>query len=130
MLLRIDRLARLVPEGRSRIRKSFSDIPARERYLTIENGRPGLRRLHVNVNGIWVERLRLRRGQVQMLDLAQHMLPEENIVTLVGEGRPGSSALILISDVPGTGDASGANPLRIECQPGTWRPGVSMHWGR
>jgi hypothetical protein len=39
-----------IPEGETRIRESFTDIPAAEHFVTIQNSHPGLRKLYVNVH--------------------------------------------------------------------------------
>ncbi len=70
-----------------------------EHLLTVKNGAPGLRVLKVEVNGhrFWLNGL--RDGQSVNLDLAQAMRPgDHNTITLKGNGRPGASADVAISD--------------------------------
>jgi hypothetical protein len=121
-----------IPEGRRRFRDTFANIPESEHYLTVQNGRPGLLRLGVNVNGVKAGNLSLRFGETRMLDLVRFMLPEKNIVTLTGEGLPGRSALVLISDVPGLDGAAKAalKSPEILWEPGPWHAGDNPHWGR
>lgn len=121
-----------IPEGRRRFRETFADIPEIEHYVTVQNGRPGLLRVGINVNGADAGNLSLKFGETRMLDVARFMLPEKNVITLTGEGVPGRSALVLISDVPGL-DGNGKAALRppaIVWEPGPWRPGDNLRWGR
>lgn len=121
-----------VPKGRERIRESFTEIPDAEHYVTIQNGHPGLRKLHVFVNGQRAAVLRVGPKGVQTADIAAAMTPgSQNIITLTGQGRPGASALVLISDVPGpegTGAGSTYRPL-VEWDSSTSAEGVNMRWG-
>jgi hypothetical protein len=119
-----------VPPNGGRIRESFAGIPAFEHFLTVQNGSPGLRSLRINVNGHWVGLLRLQPDEIRTVDLAPHMIPKKNIITLAGEGKPGSRALILIGDLPGAGqpEASIVPPL-VRWETGAARPGVNLHWG-
>jgi hypothetical protein len=121
-----------IPNGQRRVQDTFADIPKVEHFVTVQNGSPGLQRVWVNVNGLTVGNLQLRDREVRMLDVAREMMPEENLLTLTGEGAPGSSALIVISDVPGIQRAPNAliAPAEILWEPGSWRPGVDLHWGR
>lgn len=121
-----------IANERYRVRESFTEIPAAEHFVTIQNDHPGLRRFHVFVNGQRAASLRIGPKEVQTIDIASAMTAgSQNIVTLVGQGRPGASALVLISDVPGPGGA-GANSIYrplVEWEPGAVEKGVNMHWG-
>lgn len=117
--------------GRSRVKESFAGIPSSEHVLSVQNGSPGLRLLHVNVNGRWAGLLPLGAAQIRTADLAPFLLAEQNIVTLTGEGTPGSHALVLIGDLPAAGSAekSPAVPPPVRWETGPGRPDVDLHWG-
>lgn len=121
-----------IPSGKRSVRDTFADIPKVEHFITVQNGRPGLRRVRVNVNGLAAGSLRLRSREVGMLDIARYMMSKKNIITLTGEGAPGSSALVIISDVPGVQGAPNASilPSAILWEASPWKPDVDLHWGR
>lgn len=123
-----------IPEGRIRVRESFSDIPAAEHYVTIQNGHPGLRKLGIIVNGQRAAVLRIGPREVRTIDIPSAMMDPQNIITITAQGRPGASALIVISDVPSANDKAFEDGLRhqplVAWEPGPWHPDVNMHWGR
>lgn len=122
-----------VSAGKERVRESFTEIPLAEHFVTIQNGYPGLRKFNVFVNGQRAAYLRIGPKEAQTIDIAAAMTEAQNTITLVGQGRPGASALVLISDVPGP-DAKGARedskyqPL-VQWEPGAMEEGVNMRWG-
>lgn len=123
-----------IGEGSNRVRETFSDIPAAERYVTLQNGSPGLRRVQLVVNGKRLTPRWLRDGGVRRIDIGSAMLAEKNIVTVIANGRPGTSALLVIADAPpetgtGTLDATSV-PSLIDWRPGSSRPGIDSTWGR
>ncbi|HKH43838.1 MAG TPA: hypothetical protein VKM72_04160 [Thermoanaerobaculia bacterium] len=120
-----------IPAGRGRVRESFSDIPVFEHLLVVQNGSPGLRSVRINVNGRWVGWLHLGPDEIQTVDLEPYMLQAANVVTLIGAGAPGSSALALISDLPAAGDGAGTAvlPSRVRWQPATQQADLDLHWG-
>jgi hypothetical protein len=120
-----------IAEGEERFRETFAGLPAAERYVRVQNGYPGLPRVDVHVNGRPAGSLRLGREEVAMLDIGPFMTKlGGNIVTLVGFGRPGHSALVVVSDDPGTsGKASAGLPL-VEWDSGSFPPGQNLRWGR
>jgi hypothetical protein len=118
---------------KTQARESFASIPAAEHLVTIQNGHPGLRKFYVFVNGQQAAYLPIGPKEVQTIDIATSMTKAQNTITLIGQGRPGASALVLISDVPGP-DAKGMGgnlkyqPL-VEWESGTGEADVNMHWG-
>jgi hypothetical protein len=78
---------------------SYPNLDAAEHVLTVENGRPGLDNLQVQVNGMDFVMARLQPGEKRSLDMARAMLPGgHNIVTLKSNGRPGTSASVVLWD--------------------------------
>jgi hypothetical protein len=98
-----------VPAGEKRVRETFADLPRAERYVRIQNGAPGLPRVDILVNGQRVKSFRLGRGEVATADIGPYPEGIRNLVTVVGFGKPGHSALVLISDDPGPQEVSGAS---------------------
>lgn len=120
-----------VPPGAIRVRESFPDIPDFEHFVTVQNGSPGLRTLRLSVNGLRVGALRLAPDQVQTVDIARYMAGTQNLVTVAGEGEPGSRALVLVSDLP-AGDGKSGNrtvPPRVRWETESKAPGVNLHFG-
>ncbi|MGH3006864.1 MAG: Ig-like domain-containing protein [Gaiellaceae bacterium] len=79
--------------------QTHTGIPAIEHNVLIENGNPGLNRLDVTVNGHTWKLTGLKAGQVSTLDVASAMNPgTDNTITLTAYGKPGASALVVISD--------------------------------
>jgi hypothetical protein len=122
---------RVVPD-RDRVRETYSQIPARERYLSIQNGRRGLDSVHVFINGTRVKILQLARREVRTVDLEEYMRPESNTIMLTGFGAPGASGLILIADVPGLGNDRGpaVRPDWMSWDLDTLPEGLNMRWGK
>ena len=81
------------------VTRTFAGIPRTEHKLTVKNGKPGLRRLAVSVNGIPFRTLVLRPGAVRGLDLRPLLRHgSKNRVTVKGYGPARASALIALSD--------------------------------
>lgn len=121
-----------VPPGRTRVRESFAGVPASEPFVTVQNGSPGFRWVRLDVNGVRVGFLPLLPDQVQTVNVAPYMMGLENVVTVTGQGEPGSGALVLVSDLPaGDGKSTAwAAPPRVRWEPVARRPEVNLHWGR
>lgn len=77
---------------------SIPGIPRQEHYVTIHNGRPGIKSLEIVVNGRRFKASGLWDGEELTLDVDAAMLPANNIMTLKALGKPGGSALVVISD--------------------------------
>lgn len=120
-----------IARGRNRIRESFPGIPAAEHFISVQNGNPGLERLHVFVNGQRRAILQLSPQEVETIDIAAHMT-ESNVITLTGQGPAGGRGLVLISDVPGLEKARNASALLhyVEWDSDSQREDIDMHWGR
>jgi GEVED domain len=77
----------------------FSGLPRQESKITIQNGTPGLRNLDIFVNHRKFKVAGLGDGRTTTLDVAAAMVDgDQNRIELVAHGKPGASALILISD--------------------------------
>lgn len=77
----------------------FRDLSPTESTLTISNGRPGLERVDVIVNGRHFGMQQLRDGETRSIDVAPAMRPDtNNWVRVVAHGRPGSRAVVVIAD--------------------------------
>jgi hypothetical protein len=76
------------------------DVKPEEHFVVIYNGQPGLSGLRVKVNQYTWRVRGLRPGEVRTLDIARALhFDEPNTITLIGEGPPGGSAMILIGDM-------------------------------
>lgn len=118
---------------RYRTRESFAGIPAAEHFVSIQNGHPGLRKFSLLVNGQRTAFLRIGPKEVHAFDIASALTASENVITLVGQGRPGASALVLISDVPGPGAEAAGYQTKAQAAV-TWELGTSdadlnLRWG-
>ena len=79
--------------------QTFRNLPAAECKFAITNGRPGLQRLRIAINGrVWKD-LKLKPGKSVRLDAALVMKKSRNTVTVTAYGRKGSTALLAIADV-------------------------------
>jgi hypothetical protein len=121
-----------IREGETRARDSFSGIPAAEHFVTVQNGAPGVPRIHVYVNDRQIETLTLTRSEVRTIDIGRAMTKPSNTVTVVAAGRPGHRALVVVSDetgIPGPGKLAAGRPFLVwESDPAA--EGPSLHWGR
>jgi hypothetical protein len=118
-----------IPEGQIRVRESFSDIPAAESFITIHNGHPGFRRAHVFVNERHVDAFKMGPGEIKIIDVASEMRDtNDNVIAIMGRGRPGAGALIVIADsIDATKAARHFSP--IQWDPGPQHPGLNLQWG-
>ncbi|MFM8358659.1 MAG: hypothetical protein ACKOET_08865, partial [Verrucomicrobiota bacterium] len=94
-------VTRLEVAGSGVVRQVFERIPAFERYVSVENREPGLRRLRIVVNGEEYALEQLRPGESRMVEVGASMTSEEdNRIELVGEGELGAMAQVTIADSP------------------------------
>jgi hypothetical protein len=88
-----------IPEGRRRVSETFSGIPQAERYITVQNGDPGLSGLLVTVNGAIFPVTHLGDTEERTTDVASAMAEgDTNTIMLTAYGQPGASADITIHD--------------------------------
>ena len=74
-------------------------IPAKEHQLRIDNGRPGLSKVEITVNGKRFKVVRLKPGRTVLLDLAKVMRAgNNNTITVKGTAKRRGFAMVLISD--------------------------------
>lgn len=118
-----------IGEGRNEAKDTFFDIPATEHFLTVQNGDRGIRKLDVLVNNEPAATCWLRDRTVRTVDIAPYLRSGDNTVFLIANGRPGSSALVLISDAPGPDSGAKLFQPLVGWEQGSAEPGVSMHWG-
>ena len=86
--------------ARNRVQQRFEGLMSAEHYFFVQNGRPGLRRLEVNINGRGFG-VDLVNGQSVSSDLRRAMREgTDNVVTLTGYGEVGSSAFVTLTDTP------------------------------
>jgi hypothetical protein len=79
--------------------QTFTNIPASEHIVTIENGAPGLNALDVVVNNTEFRVRRLGDNERRVIDVGSAMRRgANNVIALVPRGRPGDSAVITIAD--------------------------------
>jgi hypothetical protein len=84
-----------------RVSRLFIRIPASQRYLTLQNGIPGLTAGTIWVNGRTVFRGWLSDGEVVRRDVGGLMRPGRmNTVRVTGMGARGVTATFTISDTP------------------------------
>jgi uncharacterized delta-60 repeat protein len=93
-----------VKNGRAPLIRTFTGIPHAERYVTLQNGAPGLTQATLSVNGRVVSQGRLTDGQTVSLDIAQWLRPgDRNVVRISARGPRGATAVLTIGDVqPGS----------------------------
>lgn len=120
-----------VPKDQRRIRETFSKLPLADRFVRIQNGAPGLQRIDILINGLRVKTFRLKRSEIATADIGPYLENIRNLITVVGYGRPGYSALILVSDDASILESSDASDILPHIQ---WRqtppePGQNLSWG-
>ncbi|HEY2291717.1 MAG TPA: hypothetical protein VGM86_13540 [Thermoanaerobaculia bacterium] len=77
---------------------SLTDLPGELSLLTLANGRPGLTRLAVTVNGVSYELSELADGEERKLDLSDSMqMGDRNVLTIRGEGAETASARVRLT---------------------------------
>ena len=128
-----------IPAGSKSVRQTFTEIPREERFITVQNADPGLKRLPIRVNGKQYEPRSLQDNDERTVDVSASMVAVENTITLLGYGQPGASALVTISDsragqANGTSSESGpAEQLQGLPDEGwkEWhqRTGLNLNWG-
>jgi hypothetical protein len=78
---------------------THTGIPAAEHLVLVENGTPGLTQLELVVNGKRYQVSGLADGATRQLSVADAMKPgNTNTISLTARGKPGASALVVISD--------------------------------
>jgi streptogramin lyase len=78
--------------------QSFHMIPKSEHFIDVDNGRPGLKSLRIDVNGSYLRTVSLRSGETVRIDASAFMTLANNTLTFTGEGKTGSFANIDVSD--------------------------------
>lgn len=88
------------PGGDAPATQSFGGLAQGERFVTITNGDPGLRKITLTVNGVRFVERSLAPGERRTFDIGAAMHPgSDNTVVLSGKGdRKGAGADVLISD--------------------------------
>lgn len=90
----------------TRLTRTFRGIPQAERYVTLQNGTPGLGRVTLWVNGKVAYQESLVDGQVVSLDVAQWLRAGgRNVVRVAARGVKGATAVLTIGDVVPSGSA-------------------------
>jgi hypothetical protein len=88
----------LLEENRTAIH-TFRRLKAIERYIRIDNGEPGIRKMTFLANGSRFPVRTVGSGQTIMINVGSAMrVGDNNVVTLEGIGPRGASASILIGD--------------------------------
>jgi hypothetical protein len=81
------------------VRQIYSRIPAAEHFVRVANGKPGLSRVKLMVNGWTFEVNPLGEGQAVVLDVRAAMNEgDQNTIVFLGWGVPGASAELQIAD--------------------------------
>ena len=76
---------------RGKLSQRITKVPASEHFLRLDNGRPGVSRVVVRVNGRVFKVVRMAAGASRKLDIAKAMRPgRNNTVHIKGNGRRGS----------------------------------------
>jgi hypothetical protein len=84
--------------GRGRLDIEIVKVSSAMRYVTIRNGRNGLRNVEVYVNHRWFLSGPLKDGQVKTLDVSRALVPgKRNRIVLIGRGRSHDSAVVTIA---------------------------------
>lgn len=91
-------LTLLALQDGKRLRQTFRRVPVQEHFITVSNDTPGLKRLRILVNGVKFVLKNLKNGEVRALDVASAMTKSSNRITLIGFGKAGASAFIVIGD--------------------------------
>lgn len=78
--------------------QTHPDVPREEDTITVSNGKPGLKKLEIVVNGKRFKVNGLKDGEEQVVDVSSAMKPGNNVVTFDGSGKKGSYADVLIWD--------------------------------
>jgi len=79
--------------------QTFTDLPAEENRVMIENGNPGLTNLVIKVNGTAFRVPHLDDQEKQTIDISSAMFPGNgNVITFTALGKPGATATVVIRD--------------------------------
>jgi hypothetical protein len=122
-----------IGEGRGRARDTFADLTAVERFVVLQNGDPGVRRVMIVANGQLVATRWLRAGTVRMIDLGPALFEADNVVTVIADGKPGASVLVTVGDHDSSAEAPAKAAVSrpwIAWEQGPVQPGQDLHWGR
>jgi hypothetical protein len=120
------------PEGKL-VRQTLTDIPQAESHITIKNNAPGLRRLIIQTNGRMAKLVTLETDTVTIDVSAAMVEGNNNTITLIGLGRPGASASILVAppqsgpDEDEQGTAARQDPAGPEGRGGSLGP-IALGW--
>jgi hypothetical protein len=82
----------------TRTKQTFKAIPAFEHFVTVTNSAAGIKRLDLQVNGKTFSLKKLKNNELRLLDIGAAMTKESNRVVLIGTGKEGGSAFIIIGD--------------------------------
>nr|ALG05175.1 ice-binding protein [bacterium] len=99
--------------------QAFKNIPPEEHFVTVTNGAPGLKRLELVVNGIPFVLDNLKNNEVRALNVQTAMNKKSNRVKLIGSGKKGAAAFIIISDSAMEQPAALSEFIRAETQSAT-----------
>lgn len=87
----------VVRERGKPVTETLTGLPQEEGQLTLTNGSPGIRSLHVTVNGNELKLTGLADGERRVEDISAWMRPGEgNVVTVEAHGPPGGSAEVVL----------------------------------
>jgi hypothetical protein len=81
-------------------RKTLRGVPRAEHKVLVQNQRPGVRSVALRVNGKRFVAPAMKRGATRRMNIASAMRRgARNKVTVIARGRPGSSVVVVLSDV-------------------------------
>ncbi|MDX6439245.1 MAG: large repetitive protein [Gaiellaceae bacterium] len=81
--------------------ETFSNVPQAESRVSIYNGKPGMKKVVIIVNGKKFKEVGLKANEVRTFDVSSAMKPgPTNTITVRVRGKKGASALIVIADIP------------------------------
>lgn len=80
------------------VKDVFADVPRFENKVTVRNGKPGLARIDLRINGIKFRIAGLRNGEERTVDISHLMTLERNTVSVLGRGPRESWAELIIWD--------------------------------
>jgi hypothetical protein len=80
---------------------TFTDVPASDSKVTVVNGKPGMRKVRMIVNGVKFKEHDLQDDEVRRFDIASAMRAgSTNTVTVRARGKKGATAVIVLADIP------------------------------
>jgi hypothetical protein len=80
------------------VTQTVVEIPRAENRVDILNGDPGVTNLSISVNGKNFEISGLRQNEQRTLNVSSAMHEGSNTITITARGKPGGSAVVMISD--------------------------------